>query len=232
VQCPGCGKEVSIDDIEESYAPDITENYIRLRQKDPNDFEKDTFRTIILSKSRGIHAIIGRLKGKATTTIQSYLFEKNKWNVKDAQTWVKKHQGSIDNGNENAILSLDEDSSEEEFLVSVQEFEQAPYRTNNELPANVKKLPSGAQSIWRKVFNDSYPKGEDYAFRVAWSAVKRVYFKNPSGNWVRKSIGELEESFKELEVGDLIDLQKLDILGKQSSLLNTLIKNNDSTKNE
>jgi cation transport regulator ChaB/uncharacterized Zn finger protein (UPF0148 family) len=177
VLCPECGKEVSIDDLEESFAPDITETYIRLRQKGPNDFDKETFRTISLSTSRGIKAIIGRLKGKTTTTVQSYLFDKTKWNVKDAQTWVKKHQGSINEGSD--------EFGEEEFFVSQQEFEQAPYRTNNELPANVKKLPSGAQSIWRDVFNENYPKGEDYAFRIAWTAVKNAYQK--IGNrWSRK----------------------------------------------
>jgi len=231
VQCPECEKAISLDDIEESYAPDITEHYIRLRQKDPNDFEKDTFRTIPLSQSRGIKAIIGRLKGKTTTTIQSYLFEKEKWNVKDAQTWVKKHQSSIDNGNESSLLLLDEDFSAEEYTVSAQEFEQAPYRTNNELPVSVKGLPSGAQTIFRRAFNSSYPKGEDYAFRVAWSAVKRVY-KKIGDKWVRKSVGELEQSFKELETGDLVELQKLEILGKQNKLLDSLIKGNEESQGQ
>jgi cation transport regulator len=154
--------------------------------------------------------------------IQSYLFDRKKWDLKEAQMWVKTHRGSTNDD----VVSWDEEFSEEEYFINAQEFEQAPYRTNDNLPANVKKLPFGAQTIWRKSFNASYPKGEDYAFKVAWSAVKRVYFKNSSGKWVRKSIGELENSFKELQTGDLIELQKLDILGKQSSLLDTLIKNN------
>lgn len=223
VQCPGCGRDVSLDDIEESYVPEITEEYIRLRQKDSNDFDKNAFRTIILSKSRGIHAIIGRLTGKTVMIIQSYLFEKTKWNVKDAQTWIKKHQGSRNTENEGAIIFSDEEFGEEEYFISAVEFEQAPYRTNNELPANVKKLPSGAQSIWRRVFNESYPKGEDYAFRVAWSVLKKVY-KKIGDKWVRKSVGELEQSFKEIEIEVLLELQRLNILGKQDKIFEELVK--------
>lgn len=60
IECPECQKEVSLDDLEESYAPEITDQYIRLRQKDPSLFGE--FKTITLSKSRGIKAILGKLK--------------------------------------------------------------------------------------------------------------------------------------------------------------------------
>ena len=73
-------------------APDITENYIRIRVRDPNDFEKDSFRTIWISKDKGIKAVIGKLKGEDKTTIQSYLFDKNKWTVEEAQNWVEGHK--------------------------------------------------------------------------------------------------------------------------------------------
>jgi len=162
--------------------------------------------------------------------IQSYLFDRTKWNLKDAQTWIKKHQGSTNDTNEESVVLWNEDFGGEEYFISTQELEQAPYRTNEELPASVKKLPSGAQAIFRKAFNSSYPKGETYAFRVAWSAVKRVYSRTPSGKWVRKSIGELEQSFKEFSTGNLIELQKLEILGKQSKLLDTLIKENEDSE--
>jgi len=71
--------------------PEITENYIRIRVKNPNLFQPDSFRTIDISKSEGIKAVIGKLKGETTTTIQSYLFDKEKWTLSEAQEWVREH---------------------------------------------------------------------------------------------------------------------------------------------
>jgi len=68
---------------------DITENYIRIRQKDRSLFEKGSFRTITLSK--GVKAIIGKPKGKKTTTIQSLLFDKKIFTTKTAKAWAKAH---------------------------------------------------------------------------------------------------------------------------------------------
>jgi HK97 family phage prohead protease len=73
---------------------DVTDQYIRIRQKDPDDFVQDSFRTITLSKSQGIKAIIGKLKSDpdGSTVIQSYLFDKDKWTVDEAKKWVKEHK--------------------------------------------------------------------------------------------------------------------------------------------
>lgn len=71
-----------------------------------------------------------------------------------------------------------------------------PYKSNNELPDNVKNvLPEHAQDIFREVFNSAYdqysdPEGrrgdsnrEEVAFRVAWSAVKKKYEKGKDERW-------------------------------------------------
>jgi HK97 family phage prohead protease len=78
--------------------PDITENYIRLRQRDPNDFVQDSFRTITISEEKGIKAVIGKLKSdpNGSTHIQSYLFDKDKWTVEEAQAWVREHKDGKD----------------------------------------------------------------------------------------------------------------------------------------
>jgi len=186
VRCPSCEKEISENELIKSIKPEITKNYIRIRQRDPDDFQKESFRIIVLSQFRGIKAVIGRLKEQTKTTVQSYLFDKKNWDTKRAQLWIKKHKGAIDTDMKAGIISLDEFFEEEqEYLVTAKEFEQAPYRTNNELPKSVKSLPLGAQTIWRKTFNSSYPKGEDYARRVAWTAVKNAYRKVGDG-WVKK----------------------------------------------
>jgi len=73
--------------------PEVTENTIRIRVRDPGDFEDDSFRTINIGAStQGIKATVGRLKGENTMTIQSYVFDKEKWTVEDAQAWVDEHK--------------------------------------------------------------------------------------------------------------------------------------------
>lgn len=83
------------EEIEESKV-EITEDYIRIRQKEPSEFDEKTFRTITLSEKEGIKAVVGRLKGQKTTTLQTYLFDKSKWTVKEVKEWIKKHKGSIE----------------------------------------------------------------------------------------------------------------------------------------
>jgi len=106
------------------------------------------------------------------------------------------------------------------------EYEEAPYNKNADLPKQVKVLPSRAQTIWRTVFNENIDKGEDSARKIAWSVVKKVYHKKDE-KWVRKSKGMIEESFKELNIGELIELKKMEILGKQSKLLERLLENSE-----
>ena len=74
-----------------------------------------------------------------------------------------------------------------------------PYKTNKNLPDRIRKnLPQGAQTIFRKAFNNaeeqykdpSKRRGkasqEEVANKVAWSAVKKEYKKSKEDKWVRK----------------------------------------------
>jgi cation transport regulator len=73
-----------------------------------------------------------------------------------------------------------------------------PYKSNNELPKQVKdNLPPRAQTIYRKAFNNSEKQYKDpkkrrgnasldeTSSKVAWSAVKKEYRKK-GDNWVKK----------------------------------------------
>jgi len=73
-----------------------------------------------------------------------------------------------------------------------------PYKTNKNLPKNIRKnLPQGAQTIYRKAFNNAYKqykttkkrKGkssrEETAHKVAWNAVKKSY-KKKNDRWVKR----------------------------------------------
>lgn len=76
--------------------PEETEETIRIRVKDPGGFQEDSFRTISIDEDRGIQAVIGRLEGETTTTVQAYLFNKEKgdWTVATARAWVDEHEKS------------------------------------------------------------------------------------------------------------------------------------------
>ncbi|MBL6936994.1 MAG: ChaB family protein [Alphaproteobacteria bacterium] len=58
-----------------------------------------------------------------------------------------------------------------------------PYRTNDDLPPAVQRLPEHAQDIFREAFNHAWERygqrrdPEQVAFRVAWAAIKKQYRK-------------------------------------------------------
>jgi hypothetical protein len=71
---------------------DDSGDFIRSGHKDPDSFEKDSFRTITIDEKKGIKAVIGKLKGEDATTVQSYLFAKDKdWTVEKAKEWFAEH---------------------------------------------------------------------------------------------------------------------------------------------
>ena len=72
---------------------DVGPTTITIRVRDSGAFEKGSFRVInIGTKNEGIRARIGRLKGKTTTTIQAYMFDKEKWTTERAKKWVAAHK--------------------------------------------------------------------------------------------------------------------------------------------
>ena len=72
-----------------------TEQHIRSGHRDPEEFQKDTFKTVTLNEKEGIKAIVGKPKGKHTMEVVSYLFEKDKgWTLEKAKEWFEKHHHS------------------------------------------------------------------------------------------------------------------------------------------
>ena len=74
-----------------------------------------------------------------------------------------------------------------------------PYKDISGLPDPVQAhLPIQAQKIYMESFNSAFSQYKDpskrkdgssveeVAHRVAWSAVKKVYYKNKKGKWVKK----------------------------------------------
>ncbi len=94
--------------------PDITENYIRIRIRNPKTIVEGTFRTITISESEGIKAVIGKLRKNPTgpTHIQSVLFQKDKWTVERAQAWVNSHKEDLKNLLANDFKEKKEENTE------------------------------------------------------------------------------------------------------------------------
>jgi hypothetical protein len=68
-----------------------SDNQIISGHRAPQEFQKDTLKTITLNEAEGIQAIVGKPIGKQTMEIQSYIFSKEKgWTVEKAQEWFNK----------------------------------------------------------------------------------------------------------------------------------------------
>jgi hypothetical protein len=73
--------------------PEETEDFIHIPVKDKNSFEEGSYRTINISAAKGIKAVIGKIKGESSTTVQKYLFAKAKgWTMSKAKKWIKDHK--------------------------------------------------------------------------------------------------------------------------------------------
>ena len=144
----------------------VTNTYLRYRQVEPNKFDEKSFRTVTLSPSKGIKAIVGKIKGAKTTTIQSYLFLKEKWTDKLAKEWLTDHSSA--------------------FIATVEKYDliTAPYTTLQSLPDYVKKMSTTKQDAWKNIFNNAFRYmlsktgdtkiAEKYAFRVANSQIRQI----------------------------------------------------------
>jgi len=71
---------------------ETTGQYIRSGHRNPEEFQPESLRTIVLSKDEGIKAVIGKPKGKETMEVLSYLFDVSKgWTLDKAKAWFEKH---------------------------------------------------------------------------------------------------------------------------------------------
>ena len=77
---------------------DVTDNYIRVRVKNPALFDPTTYRTVQMTS--GIKYVAGKLKNppkgkEGSMVIQTFLFDKNKYSKASAIKWVKDHGYNI-----------------------------------------------------------------------------------------------------------------------------------------
>ena len=74
--------------------PETTEDFHHIPIRSAGDFVSTSFRTIDISKPKGIKAVIGKLKSdpQGSTHIQKYLFDVNKFSMEEAKAWVEKNK--------------------------------------------------------------------------------------------------------------------------------------------
>lgn len=63
------------------------------RLRDPGDFQPDSFRRM---KQGRLSIIVGRLKGKTTTTAQAYRYPKDEWSADAARKHCSEAGGSFE----------------------------------------------------------------------------------------------------------------------------------------
>ena len=116
---------------------EITDSYVRIRQKDPSEFQANTMKTISMGEDgKGIKAVVGKQKNSGSTVVQSYLFDKEKFTVDEAKAWVKDHGGNINmNELETAYQTKGEitlEISEKELQEKIESSTKKALADNNE----------------------------------------------------------------------------------------------------
>lgn len=72
--------------------PEVTENYVRIPVPGRSGYKIKA--TITISAGQGIKALIGTPPGSpgAGTKVVTYLFDRSKWSMAEAQKWVREHE--------------------------------------------------------------------------------------------------------------------------------------------
>jgi hypothetical protein len=148
-------------------------------------FVPGSFRTIDISVSKGIKAVIGKLKSdpKGGTVTQKFLFDVNKWTMEEAKAWVKEH--SKKTIAEIAFLYKDLDISGSEEKKIVRSYQ-----------AKVLSVDKEKHTIKARVSNEEVDRYKEIILLSAWGKNLKIYKQHPvllsSHNYreLRSQIGE------------------------------------------
>jgi hypothetical protein len=68
-----------------------TDEYYRVRLREPGDFDEESFVTVDFDTTAGIKAVMGKLMDEDTLTVQALMFPKDKYSLEETQTWCREH---------------------------------------------------------------------------------------------------------------------------------------------
>jgi len=117
---------------------EVTPNYIRVRVTNPKQFVR--FRVKILGK--GIRAVIGFRK-KGGSQIQSLLFPRKRFTVKQVRAWIKSHGFTIQESYLVKEILIDPKTNElyfEETVVDLSELEKTEKKPKIDVKEMSKEL--------------------------------------------------------------------------------------------
>lgn len=107
ITCPECGEALrgSNEQPEKVQKPEETADYIHIPVRDVEEFQAGSLKTIDISKDEGIKAVVGKLEGKDSTTVQKYMFDKAQgWTMAKAKEWVAEREKMIGDPEDIATL--------------------------------------------------------------------------------------------------------------------------------
>lgn len=140
----------------------------------------------------GIRFVIGRVKGEDTTTVQTVLFDKSKWSVNQAKTWLKDHDmhsGKVDDPEGGEFIRFRQQNPED--------FQKGSFRT---ISPGVKKQSATSMDAVYKQYNIVIKK-EEHTMELE-ERLKELEDR------LAKVVGYKEEEARELET-------KVDALTKE-----------------
>jgi hypothetical protein len=73
--------------------PEVTNQFVRIPVQPQSAFQDGSIRSMVMNANQGIRALIGKVKGKTTTAVMTYIFEITKgWTMDKAKKWVAEHK--------------------------------------------------------------------------------------------------------------------------------------------
>ena len=136
VDCPDCGTTMTgIPPVKKHHPNKIvvtqpgfeeTDSEIQYQVREPGRFDDDSFRRIALQKkSPRVYAIIGKLMGESSTTIQALCFSKSDvLTIQKAHSWVSSHRSVMKMGVDLMKISAEGGLSEKDVDEVVDEVEK------------------------------------------------------------------------------------------------------------
>lgn len=185
-------------------AVDVKPNEIRVRVRPTSGFQADSFRTITISAERGIRAVIGRPKGQETTRIQSYRFDKGKWNASTAAAWVRS-KGEMPKSTVGTCKKVQGDIGSD-FVCDL--FEPKTLAPFSKSTPQAFGSPGGKRAIAKKIVKMIPPHS---VFVETYAGGAAVFFaKEPSTKEVLNDLDvDIAQTYKDLQTVDDADIRKI-----------------------
>ncbi len=206
-------REVEVKALKPGY--EETENQIRYRVANPDQFEEKSFRVMDVPGVEGIQFVLAKKPGEDTTSVQAVHFDKAKWDMTKAKKWVSDHPALKGESSEGSAGN-DKDEEDKKNISSFKSFKQADGRiryvqvvSNNfrdqDTPPEILAAESHQRYV-KAVDEGKYP----YPILCPWHEKS---LKVGQADWI-----DYAEDEGMLVVSGLIDKDKEDVIARLDDL--------------